>query len=213
MFTCLKHKPKLTLYFDPMLPNLKPSWSIGNTPEIFIQQFRDAKEQLPPEHVMPKTRGRSVTTTAFAYSSHVANKVTRRSHAGFLMFINRDPIMWYSKRQNTVESSTVSSEFIALKACAESITALRCKLRMFGVPVDDSTKVLCDNERVVKNSSKLESSLNKKHCALTYHAVQWAVAASIITVGWIPTDYDIADAFTKRFTVIKRDLQFGSWTC
>ena len=83
---------------------------------------------------------------------------------------------------------------------------------MFGVPVDNSTKVYCDNESVVKNSSKLESVLNKKHCALAYHAVRWAVAARIITVGWIPTDYNLADAFTKRLTVAKRDSLFGSWT-
>ena len=115
-------------------------------------------------------------------------------------------------RVNTFESSTFSSEFIALKACTEAITALCYKLRMFGVLIDDSTKVLCDNESVVKNSSKLDSSLNKKHCALAYHAVRWAVAASIITVGWIPTDYNIADALTKRLTANKRDLLFGSWT-
>jgi hypothetical protein len=212
IFAYLKYKPKLTLYFDPLLPNLEPSWSIGDNAETFSQQYRDAKEQIPPDHMMPKPRGRSVMTTAFVDSSHAANKVTRRSHTGFIIFINRAPIIWYSKRQNTVESSTFSSEFIALKACIEAITALRYKLRMFGVPIDDSTKVLCDNESVVKNSSKLESSLNKKHCALAYHAVRWAVAASIITVGWIPTDYNIADAMTKRLTAKKRDLLFGSWT-
>ena len=65
-------------------------------------------------------------------------------HTGFLIFINRAPIIWYSKRQNTVESSAFSSEFIAAKTCVEHITALRYKLRMFGVPVDGPTKVLCD---------------------------------------------------------------------
>ena len=180
--------------------------------EFFFQQYRDAKEQLPPTHMMPKPRGRLVVTTAFDDSLHVSNKVTRRSHTGYIIFINRAPIVWYSKRQNTVESSTFSSEFIALKACTEAITALHYKLRMFGVPVDESTKVLCNNKSVVRNSLKLESALNKKHCALAYHAVRWAVAASIIAVGWIPTDYNIADAFTKRLTANKRDQLFGSWT-
>ena len=212
IFAYLKHKPKLTLYFDPDLPNLEPSWAVGDDPEVFVQQYRDAKEQIPPEHMMPKPRGRSITTTAFVDSSHASNKITRRSHTGFVIFINRAPITWYSKRQNTVESSTFSSEFIALKTCTEAITALQYKLQMFGVPNDDSTKVLCNNKSVVKNSSKLDSVLNKKHCALAYHAVRWAVTASIIAVGWIPTDYNIADAFTKRLTSVKRDQLFGSWT-
>ena len=32
IFAYLKHKPKLTLYFDPDLPNLEPSWAIGDDP-------------------------------------------------------------------------------------------------------------------------------------------------------------------------------------
>ena len=132
---------------------------------------------------MPQPRGRSITTTTFVDASHAANKVTRRSHTGFIIFINRAPIIYYSKRQNTVESSAFSSEFIALKTCVEHITALRFKLRMFGVPVDDSTKILCDNESVVTNSLRLDSSLNKKHCSLEIHATRWAVAASIASIG------------------------------
>eukprot|EP00978_Attheya_sp_CCMP212_P039751 scaffold209883_cov59-Attheya_sp.AAC.1 len=84
---------------------------------------------------MPKARGRSVTTTAFVDASHAANKKTRKSHTGFLIFLNRAPVIFYSKRQQTVEASTFSSEFIAMKACIEAIEALRFKLRMFGVPL------------------------------------------------------------------------------
>ena len=212
IFAYLKNKPKLTLYFDPSLPNIDPSWAMGDDAEVFRETYWDAEEELPPDHMMPEPRGRSVNTTAFVDASHAANKVARRSHTGFVIFCNRAPIVWYSKRQNTVESSTFSSEFIAMKACVEHITALRYKLRMFGVPILESTKVLCDNESVVRNSSKLESTLNKKHCSLAYHAVRWAVAAAIISIGWIPTDLNIADAMTKRLTVYKRDALFGSWT-
>ena len=212
IFAYLQKKPKLTLYFDPSPPKLDPSWATGDPSEVFKQTYRDAKEQLPPSHMQPPPRGRSVSITAFVDASHAANKVTRRSHSGFVLFLNRAPVMWYTKRQNTVESSTFSSEFIALKICVEHIIALRYKLRMFGVPIDESAKVLCDNESVVRNSSRLESSLNKKHCALAYHSVRWAVAAGVISIGWIPTDLNIADAMTKRLTVAKQESLFSSWT-
>ena len=212
IFAYLKGRPKLTLYFDPSQPNLDPSWATGDEAETFREAYRDAEEEIPPEHMLPEPRGRPVSTTAFVDASHAANKVTRRSHTGFVIFCNRAPIIWYSKRQNTVESSTFSSEFIAMKVCVEHITALRYKLRMFGVLVLETTKLLCDNESVVRNSSKLESTLNKKHCSLAYHAVRWAVAAAIVSIGWIPTDLNIADAMTKRLTVYKRNALFGSWT-
>jgi hypothetical protein len=73
----------------------------------------------PMPHDMPRPRGRPVTTTEFVDASHASSKKTRKSHTGYLLFVNRAPIFWYSKRQQTVELSTFSSEFIALKAGVE----------------------------------------------------------------------------------------------
>jgi hypothetical protein len=211
IFAFLKKKPKLTLYFDPSLPNIDESiFTLGTTAEGFKEQYRDAEEMLPER--MPTPRGRQVTITSFVDASHAANKATRRSHTGFIIFVNRAPIIWFSKRQNTVESSTFSSEFIAMRTCLDHITALRYKLRMFGIPIDGPTKVLCDNQSVVNNSSKIESALNKKHSSIAYHAVRWAVAAGVITVGKIHTNDNLADAMTKRLTAAKRDYLFGNWT-
>jgi len=206
----LKKKPKLTLYFDPSEPNIDESIFNGESRERFLEQYRDAFEEMP--HNMPPPRGRSATTTAFVDSSHGGDKRTRRSVTGYVIFVNRAPIIWYSKKQNTVESSTFSSEFIAMKTCVEHIAALRFKLRMFGMAVDTPTNVLCDNESVVKNSSKIESVLHKKHSSIAYHAVRWAVAAGVVRVGWINTNENVADPFTKRLPAIKREYLFGNWT-
>ena len=150
----------------------------GDNHRTFKDQYRDAKEELPTN--MPPPRGRLLKITAFVDASHASNKVTRRSHTGFILFVNRSPIIWYSKRQNTVESSAFSSEFIAMKTCMEHIVALRYKMRMFGINIDGAADVLCDNQSVVNNSSKLGSVLNKKHNSIAYHAVRWAVAAEIL---------------------------------
>ena len=47
-------------------------------PNVFREQYRDAKEELPGN--MPRPRGRGMKITAFVDASHAANKVTRRSH-------------------------------------------------------------------------------------------------------------------------------------
>ena len=213
IFGYLKLKPKLTLYFDPTQPPIDPIWFAScDDRQLFLEQYRDATEQLPPNHLIPTPLGRSISITAYVDASHAANKVTRRSHTGFIIFLNRAPIIWFSKRQNTVEASTFSSEFIAMKCCVEHITALRFKLRMLGVPVDEPANLFCDNESVVKNSSQLASTLNKKHSSIAYHSVRWAVAAGIIRVAWIDTNMNLADAMTKRLTADKRNRLFGDWT-
>ena len=128
------------------------------------------------------------------------------------MFLNRAPITWYSRRQNTVESSAFSSEFIAMKTCIEAVAALRYKLRMFGMEVDQAARLFCDNMSVVNNSTKVESLLHKKHNSIAYNMARWATAAGVIKVGWIGTKENLADAMTKRLTESDRDFLFGNWT-
>jgi len=158
IFTYLKQKPKLSLYFDQMEPNIDTSIFNHNV-ESFKEHYRDAKEEMPFNQPLP--RGRGVVLTAYVDASHTANKATRCSHTEYIVFINRAPVLWYSKRQTTVESSTFSSEFIAMRTMMEAVRGLRFKLRMFGVPLDGPIWILCDNEKVVHNSSSLESRLDK----------------------------------------------------
>ena len=60
-------------------------------------------------------------------------------------------ILWYSKCQNTVETSTFGSEYCAMKIAIDMIEGLRYKLRMMGIPLSGPTSVFCDNQSVVKN--------------------------------------------------------------
>jgi hypothetical protein len=71
---------------------------------------------------------------------------------------------------------------------------------MFGVPINGPTKMLCDNQGVVKNASIPESVLSKKHNAINYHAVREAVAAKIIQVSKEDGTTYIADLLTKPLT-------------
>ena len=130
------------------------------------------------------------------------------------MFVNRAPILWYSKRQATVEGSTFSAEFLALKTVTKSIQNLRFKSRSFGVPIlnNEASHIFCDNKSVVVNSSQVESKLNKKHNAVAYHFVRYSVAAKMITVAWIKTRENLADVFTKRLSRQKREYLFGKFT-
>ena len=79
--------------------------------------------------------------------------------------------MWFSKKQNKVETSTFSSELIALRECLEGIISLRYKLKMFGVAIDGQADILCDNLSVVKNTSIMDYKLHKKNNSLAFHAV------------------------------------------
>ena len=110
------------------------------------------KEAIPPN--MPKPCGNSVSTHFCVDSNHTGNKVTCRSQKGILIFVNKAPTIAFSKHKNTVETGTFGSEFTALKNAVQLVEDLRYKLRMFGVPIEGLTNVLCDNELVYKNVYK-----------------------------------------------------------
>ncbi len=157
--------------------------------------YKDSREAKPPN--MPEPRGREVEITCFVDADHAGDKVTRKSQTGILTFINSAPIQWYSKRQNCVETSTFGSEFIAMKTAVEQIEALRYKLRMFGIPIAGPANVFCDNDSVVVNCTKPESTIKKKHNAIAYHKVREAVVIGIIRVAWEASSTNLADILTK----------------
>ena len=135
--------------------------------------YEDVIEELPPK--MPTPRGKSVCISCFVDANHAGNVITRRSHTGILIYVQNAPIIWFSKRQNTVESSSFGNEFVALWIANDLLMALLYKIRMFGVPIDGPANVFCDNSGVVKNTSIQESTLVKKHNAINYHAIREVV--------------------------------------
>lgn len=206
VFAYLKNYNRSSMVFDWTYPEIDESvfsecdWS---------EFYPGASEAIPSN--MPEPRGKPVVMTAFVDADHAGCKLTRRSHSGVLIFVNRAPILWFSKRQATVEASTFGSESIAMRQGIEMIEGLRYKLRMMGVPIDGPTNIYCDNESVVKSSTRPESTLKKKHAAINYHRIREAQAATpaYIRIGWIPSEENLSDALTKVLSRSKRHYLFS----
>jgi hypothetical protein len=157
--------------------------------------YNGATEDIPKN--APQPRGLPAQMNVFVDADHAGNRLTRCSQTGILLYLNKAPIMWYSKSQKTVETSTFGSEFVAMRVATEIIKGLRYKLRMMGVPLDGLANVLADNETMIKNSTIPLQTLQKKHNAICYHYVREAVATKIICIAYIPTTENLVDMFTK----------------
>jgi hypothetical protein len=201
IFAYLKKHPDMgKLAYDPHAPDIDKTFFYANAD--WKDFYGDVTEELPPN--MPEPWGHSVNISAFVDANHAGNVVMRCSHTGIFIFIQNAPIIWFSKKQNTVEAATFGSEFVALRICKEMIVALHYKLQMFGVPIEGPANVFCDNRGVIKNVSIPESTLMKKHNAINYHAVREAVAAGILRVGKEDGETNLADLLTKVLTREKR---------
>lgn len=164
--------------------------------------YPDVIDEIPPNQ--PEPLGNPVNISCFVDADHAGNRVTRRSHTGVMLFVNMSPIIWHCKKQNTVESSTYGSEFLALRTACDLIEATRYKLRMLGVPLSGPARVMCDNTSVIYNGSFPESTIKKKHLAVSYHRVREFVASGKGLLYYEGSATNIADLFTKVLSANKR---------
>ena len=75
---------------------------------------------------MPEPLGEPVQLNVFVDSDHAGgDTVTRRSRTGVIIFVNKAPIIWYSKKQGSIETSSFGSEFMAMKTAVEMTEGLR----------------------------------------------------------------------------------------
>jgi Reverse transcriptase (RNA-dependent DNA polymerase) len=200
IFTYLSQHSRSKLVFDdtyvPIDDEVKHDWT----------SFYPHAKELIPEN-MPKPRGNAVQQIVFVDADHAADIVTRRSRTGILLYLNRAPILWYTKRQNSVETSTFGSEFMATKTAVEIIKGMRYKLRMMGIPLDGHAHLRVDNMPVVANSTLPESTLKKKSNSIAYHFTRESVAADILRIAYETSKTNKADILTKTHTGVERERQ------
>ena len=192
IFGYLKHHPKHRIEFNHDSPNYSGLKLVRHN---WAYHYPDAQEDLPDD--MPDPVTSEVYITCYVDASHGCDLVTKRSITGILLCINKTPIKWYSKRQNTVESSTYGSELVAARIAVEMIMEYRYRLKMLGMKVTQPSVVFVDNESVVKNTSLPSSPLKKKHNAIAYHKVRECVAAGIVYVAKVKGHCNPADICTK----------------
>ena len=157
----------------------------------------------------PEARGDSVTTTHFVDADYTGGMKNRLSHTGIHIYLFRAPIIWYSKKHNTVESSTFGSEIVAIRRGMDITNGLRYKIRMMGVPIDRPTSVFCDKNLVVTITSIKNLTLWKKHLGICYHAAREAVSTGIHRIAHISGEFSPTDVITKILTTAVKRPQIG----
>ena len=117
---------------------------------------------------------------------------------GLIHMVNKTPLDWFCKKQNTVETSTYGSEFTAGRIAVDQIIHLRYTLRMLGVPLEGPSIILGDNQSVIQSSMVPSYRLKKRHNILAYHRVREAVAAKIVRLIHLAGSENPSDVLTKH---------------
>ena len=122
-----------------MVPN--PQIAIDSRPMQFSRTHPDYEKLRPdflddyPEAIeewdksFPPSFGPVMWSSFLVDSDHAHDKKTRRSITGVIGFVGSTPVIWYSRRQGSIASSTYAAEFSALRTATEEAVSLRYMLR------------------------------------------------------------------------------------
>ena len=94
----------------------------------------------------------------FIDEDYAPDKVTRSSQT------KKVPLVMYSKKQNSVQTSTFGSHFMTMRQAVEMVQAFRYITRHIGVPLDGGANLCYGNEAVYKISRHVSKFLLKYLC-------------------------------------------------
>jgi hypothetical protein len=160
--------------------------------------YGNVKEDIPTN--MPEPKGKTVRLTCYVDANLMHDFITGRSATGILHLMNLTPVDWFTRRQDTVETATYGSEFVAARIATEQVMDIRTTLRMMGVPIEEKTYMFGDNKSVITSSTIPHSVLKKRHNLLAYHKVREAIAAGLMSFYHIPGTENPSDVLTKNLT-------------
>jgi hypothetical protein len=105
IFAYMKHHKRLCMVFDDMEPVFDES--LFKVCDWSADFYPNAEEAIPHDALM--VWGNGIIMSCFMDVDHAGCKAMRHLHTGVILFVNKAPIIWYSKLQNTVETSTFGS--------------------------------------------------------------------------------------------------------
>lgn len=136
---------------------------------------------------------------------------TRRSTTGYAFQINNTTVVWSSRRQPTVASSTVEAEYVAVSEATREALWLRCLLREIGFTQSGPTEINCDNKGAIRLALNPGTHQRTKHIDIRHHFIRELIDEKVISLQYIATKRQLADILTKglpkpRHTENTRDM-------
>ena len=78
---------------------------------------------------------------------------------------------WFSKKQNSVSTSTAEAEYIVAGSCCAQILCMKNQLLDYGLQVD-KIPIFCDNTIVIAITENPVQHSRTKHIDIKYHFIR-----------------------------------------
>jgi hypothetical protein len=138
----------------------------------------------------------ALTVAAYSDSDYAGDPDDRRSTGGYCLYLGSNLVSWSSKKQRGVSRSSTEAEYRQLAYTAAALSWFRSLFRDLQLSLA-RPKLWCDNIGAISLASNPVFHTRTRHVEVDYHYVREKVVRQELEVGYISTQDQIADIFTK----------------
>ncbi|CAM9615122.1 unnamed protein product, partial [Heterosigma akashiwo] len=149
--------------------------------------------------------GGGLVLRAFTDADFCSDRTDGKSVSGYVLLLGDAPIIWASRLQGAVTTSTVEAGYLALSSAVKDIMWLRHLLKDLSCPQHDPTPVVEDNSACIEWANDLVVSKKNRHFHVSYHLAN-RLAKEQVNNGnynqmfYIKTHDQVADILTKALS-------------
>ncbi|KAJ9557089.1 hypothetical protein OSB04_011703 [Centaurea solstitialis] len=143
--------------------------------------------------------------TAYSDSDFVGCKIDRKSTTGGCHLLGGKLVSWTSKKQNSVSTSTAEAEYVAAGICCDQVLWLRNQLQDYDIQLS-KIPIYRDNTSAIAIANNPVLHSKTKHIEVRYHFIRDHVMNGDIELHFVPTEYQLADLFTKPLDVTRFNM-------
>jgi hypothetical protein len=126
-----------------------------------------------------------------------ANDADRVSRSGVVILARGAPIVWMSKKQSMVATSSTEAEYYAAAASVAEVAGVRSVLVDLGMEQKTPTRIYEDNKSCIAIAYKPMHHGRTKHFDIKAHFLRDRIEKEEVEIKYCPTSEMIADMLTK----------------
>lgn len=163
-----------------------------------VLRYLSATSDLGLVYHSPQQHRTTVTLApTFCDADWAGDLAERRSTSGIVLKVNGNCVVWSSKRQSVVSTSSAEAEYMAAGAATQEILWLRALLGEMTFVQSDATVLYCDNQAAIAIASDDVHHTRTKHIDIRHHFIRSHIASGVLSLKWISSTEQQADILTK----------------
>jgi len=126
-----------------------------------------------------------------------ASQPHRHSISGYVVLLHGSPVAWSARKQSLIALLTAEAEYIALTSVMCKVLYLQSLINELYKPLNSPILVHCNNQGAIALASNSKFHARTKHIDIRYHFVRALIKNETIDIQYVPSEDNLADAFTK----------------